>query len=147
MLNIRALNEGRARQSADLWMEKEIRGVEEWKLGTRVMGAFQVADVKIDEGVDAGDEKERESYIDFVFGTDAGFLRGVHRFSVLRSRQTADGVIKEDEQERCELRIAHLACDPQKNEPLKPEWLQKFHSVYAMLLFRESVAEVLTPMK
>jgi hypothetical protein len=41
------------------------------------------------------------------------------------------------------IEFAHAGCNPRENKPLKPDILQPLHMLYAMLLFREGVAEVL----
>lgn len=79
------------------------------------------------------------SYIDYVFGSDQGPLAGVHRFSV-----TSNGNAEHSDGTRSvTIEFAHTGCNPQVNERLKPEILQSFHLAYAMMLFREGVAEVL----
>lgn len=145
-LGIRGAEEGKG---LELWKKAEIRAVREWEVGRRVAGAFQVVDHGVTERLqgDGGAYArgiERETYVDFVFGSDTGFLRGVHRFSVLRRPlMDGNGKAKESGQDELELRFAALACDPIRNKPLKPAWLAKFHLAYAMLLFRDGVAEVL----
>ena len=153
ILDIRALGEGEAGKGkgkgVELWGQGEVRAVEEWRVGMRVVGTFEVVHVKVAEEVGVGGEDgmERESYVDFVFGSDTGFLRGMHRFSVLWRWEAADGVTDGEGggQETCELRFSCLTCDPMREQPSMSKWLQRFHLVYAMLLFREGVAEVLAP--
>lgn len=151
-LGIRGVEAGKGQE---VWREAEIRAVREWGVGMRVSGAFQVVDRGVTErlqeatfyeGTKGEDDtagtgrRERETYVDFVFGSDTGFLRGVHRFSVLSRPSTdADGKGEEGGQEELELRFAALACDPTRNEPLKPAWLATFHLMYAKLLFRDGV--------
>lgn len=155
MFGIRGLEEAKR---LDIWRAREIREVQEWDVGVRIAGAFQVADVGIieeergghgEQGVgksrDDGSELERETYVDFVYGADVGFLRGVHRFSVLRRKELVSGERdqEDEEKEALEIRFACVACNPEKSKPLKPEWLARFHLLYSMLLFRDGVTEVL----
>lgn len=57
-----------------------------------------------------------------------------------------DEVQSEDDRDSTKtvtIEFAHSGCNPKENKPLKPDVLQTLHLWYAMLLFREGVAEVL----
>jgi hypothetical protein len=73
------------------------------------------------------------SYIDFVYGGDNRVLAGVHRFSVHRKDGWEDGTI--------EIEFSSLNINPSGNPP-GPSMLRTFHQIYAMLLFREAVSNV-----
>ena len=89
-----------------------------------------------------GKAAQSQSYVDFAFGSENGPIAGVHRFSVIR-----DGIVDGDgegiESENVTIEFAHVGCNPKENKPLKPDVLQTLHLWYAMLLFREGVAEVM----
>jgi hypothetical protein len=87
---------------------------------------------------------QTDSYIDFAFGSDDGFIAGVHRFSVSRNNDHKE---EEDHDSKNTMSVtiefAHKGCNPKEDKPLKPDVLQTLHLWYAMLLFREGVAEVM----
>jgi hypothetical protein len=107
-----------------------------------LFGVFRVVDSDI-ESADAS--SQTYSYIDFAFGSDDGFIAGVHRFSVTCDANN-DAAYEKDEKKTkgVTIEFAHSGCNPKQNKPLKPDFLQTFHLWYAMLLFREGVAEVKT---
>ena len=82
------------------------------------------------------------SYIDFAFGSDDGFIAGVHRFSVASANDELQIKDDRDSTKTVTIEFAHSGCNPKENKPLKPDFLQTLHLWYAMLLFREGVAEV-----
>jgi hypothetical protein len=85
-----------------------------------------------------------QSYVDFVFGSDVGFIAGVHRFSVSQIGSNEESEERTaDSTANCRIEFAHLGCNPKEDKPLKPDVLQTLHLWYAMLLFREGVAEVM----
>ncbi|GME43725.1 hypothetical protein NCS57_00863800 [Neofusicoccum parvum] len=93
---------------------------------TVLFGTFQVLDVKIEERGDG----ETESFVDVGFGLDSIAFAGVHRFAVVRREKEVD-LVYED-----------MCCNPVVDKPLRLGGLHEFHKVYAMLLFREGVADV-----
>ncbi|KAK1994125.1 hypothetical protein LX36DRAFT_584993 [Colletotrichum falcatum] len=100
-----------------------------------LFGTFQVSHVEVqDPGNFPQVHKKTESSIDFVFGGDKTQFAGSHRFSVTRDPKRAGEV---------RILYEHMACNPTMNQPLKPDLLLHFHNFYAMLLFREGVAEVM----
>lgn len=103
-------------------------------LHTRLFGAFQVARIDL-SALQSPDSKQTESTssVDVVFGSDTHQFSGVHRFSIIRDQERPD---------RARIDCAHVTCNPSVNKPLSPEFLFAFHKMYSMLLFRESVAEV-----
>lgn len=142
LVDVGAVREEGERVGRGLWTAEQVRGVEEWEVGMQLGGAFQVASVQIVEDGDGrdGERRETESHVDFVYGSDTGRLKGVHRFSVLRRKSDEE----EGGQEVCELRLAGISCNPSAKKAL-PSWMVGFHLAYAQLLFREGVTEVLAP--
>ncbi|KAH9864456.1 hypothetical protein J1614_010390 [Plenodomus biglobosus] len=97
-----------------------------------LFGAFRLVHVQLDG---------RESHVDFAFGADEGAIAGVHRFEVFEVE--GEGVKAQTEGYRTVvIRFAHAGCNPREDKPLEPAVLQTLHLWYAMLLFREGVAEV-----
>jgi hypothetical protein len=84
------------------------------------------------------------SYIDFIFGSDNGFIAGVHRFTVSRNNESEEGKQSDETTASVTIEFSHKGCHPKENKPMNPDdIMQKLHLAYAMLLFREGVAEVL----
>lgn len=73
------------------------------------------------------------SYIDFAYGSDDGVLAGIHRFSIHRDGGMDDGTI--------EVEFSSLSINPKGNPP-GLAILGTFHRIYAMLLFREAVSNI-----
>lgn len=134
-----------------VWSTNQILRDKLPEVGTIYFGAFRVADRLIQDrhilqrkpGGEQDNIMQRdsvdgewESYIDFVF--DIGILRGVHRFSVLRGRREAEG-----EGQEMLIRFSHTNCDPRENKIWMPDMIETLHLVYAMLLFREGIAQIL----
>jgi hypothetical protein len=122
--------------SLQVWKLSQLKKDTAPPLDALLFGVFRVVGRCIQESSSA---QQEPSYIDFAFGLEGGNLAGVHRFSVKRTKDANEvaGAIP------VTIEFAHTGCNPQVNEPLKPEVLQTLHLAYAMLLFREGVAEVL----
>jgi hypothetical protein len=122
--------------SLHVWKLSQLKKDTAPPLDALLFGVFRVVDRCIQE---SSSVQQEPSYIDFAFGFEGGNLAGVHRFSVKRTgdAEEVSGTIP------VTIEFAHTGCNPQVNEPLKPEVLQTLHLAYAMLLFREGVAEVL----
>lgn len=107
-------------------------------LTSTLFGAFQVIDKRISSSA--------ESCVDIGFGSDESSFAGVHRFSVQRflSDEKSSSSAAAAAAAR-EVKITHssFACNPIKNKPRKLQFLFTFHKLYAMLLFREGVAQIL----
>lgn len=85
-----------------------------------------------------------ESFIDVGYGSDKSSFSGVHRFSIERKtvrdfKHNAAAPTHED----ITIRMSCMTCNPLKERRAAPEFLMTFHKIYAMLLFREAVSEVL----
>jgi hypothetical protein len=100
-------------------------------LHSKLFGGFQVLDRQLEQKY--SDKRNTHSYIDFAFGSDTGYLAGVHRFSVWRNAGEDGKVLVEYED---------TAFNPKVNKPLLPDVLLQFHLIYAMVLFREGVMKV-----
>jgi hypothetical protein len=109
-----------------------------------LFGVFRVVDFHIEPQANQETSRQTYSYIDFAFGSDDGYIAGVHRFSVSRNDLSKEETEQDaDSTASATIEFAHAGCNPRDNKPLKPEILQSLHMLYAMLLFREGVAEVL----
>lgn len=106
-------------------------------------GAFQVVDKKVRERSLSSSLESvngRQSYIDFAYGSNESSFAGVHRFSL--QREESEGGSEESESERLRVTMSCLVCNPLEDRKPAPGWAWTFHRAYAMLLFREGVAEV-----
>lgn len=129
-------------------------------VNSKIYGAFQVLDSQLLRASNTRDQStvnltktgtEPEvadySYIDVCFGT--GSFGGCHRFSIHRhyqsqhqqpfqSRAAKDG-------EAVTLSLAHFTCNPVdgKDDLAKVRYLNRFHQLYARLLFADALRGVL----
>jgi hypothetical protein len=125
--------------SSHIWSTTQLSVDELPPLHALCFGVFRVFDSRIEF---ADTLSQTYSYIDFVFGSDAGFIAGVHRFSVAREEVDATGEKEADNTTNVIIEFAHSGCNLRENKPLKPDFLQTLHLWYAMLLFKEGIAEV-----
>ena len=153
-VNYSALSDQQQQAQYDvLRTRQDVRAVRTWEVGMNVAGAFLVVDASTATDVHSSREGEMEAgaeadstsetYIDLIWGADTWFIRGVNRFSVVSHNPPPDSSRDKEGEEKIELRYACLTCDPRQDRPIGPSWLMRFHNVYAMLLFRDAVAEVL----
>jgi hypothetical protein len=119
-------------KSPPIWSASQLSSYTLPPLNSKLFGGFQVIDYRLKQDF-PGDSK-MHSYIDFAFGSDTGYLAGVHRFSVWTDSKDDGKVVIEYED---------TAFNPKVDKPLLPDLLLKFHLVYAMVLFREGVSNVL----
>ena len=119
-------------QSPPIWSASQLSSYTLPLLNSKLFGGFQVIDYRLKQ--DFPDDSKTHSYIDFAFGSDTGYLAGVHRFSVWTDSKDDRKVVIEYED---------TAFNPKVDKPLLPDLLLRFHLVYAMVLFREGVLNVL----
>lgn len=107
-----------------------------------LMGWFMVLDLETHESErddvavrrkDDGEEKE-VTFIEFGYGDDRRSFAGMHRFEIIR--------YFEDGEEAVKIGFSSVSCNP-SGEIKFPQLLWKFHDIYAMLLFRDGVRNVL----
>jgi hypothetical protein len=135
----------------EVWAVTEISRQSLPEVNDVLFSAFQVVDKHI-----ANENEGGESYIDFGFGTQSDRIAGVHHFSVARERNrgakytSVEGNDSSNiggsgrvEEERIRLTYSCMALIPYDERKEVPVLLGKFHLTYAMLLFREGVAEAL----
>jgi hypothetical protein len=125
--------------SSHIWSTAQLSAHNPPPLDTLLFGVFRVVDSKIES---ANASSQTYSYIDFAFGSDDGFIAGVHRFSVKREAGSTAGEKDDENTTTVTVEFAHSGCNPRENKPLKPDFLHTLHLWYAMFLFREGVAEV-----
>lgn len=101
-------------------------------LYARVVDLFQVTDSYI---VDRSKDQtaESESFVDFAFGCDDSTFAGAHRFSVSRSPEDPESVT---------IGFSCIVVNPGTGKNMVPPGTSVFHRVYAMLLFRDALAEL-----
>ncbi|KIW12909.1 hypothetical protein PV08_08096 [Exophiala spinifera] len=117
-----------------------------------LFGAFQVVDYHIsthDDDTGTGDSAG-ESYVDIGFGSDTTHFSGFHRFSVHRGpydkgdHATTESGAKSSSSGTVTITNSSVACNPSANTQSRLGSLHAFHKVYAMLLFREGAARVIS---
>lgn len=116
-----------------VWETKRLQGDDLPALETHLFGAFKVAHLDL-HAPQPGALQTTTSTVDFVFGSDTRGFSGVHRFSVIRDAATPH---------TARIECAHVTCNPLVNRSLGPDFLFAFHKFYSMLLFRESIGEVM----
>ncbi|KAE8318428.1 hypothetical protein BDV41DRAFT_376428 [Aspergillus transmontanensis] len=109
-----------------IWDHTKIPSSKLLPLGSRLFGSFKLIDKHISKAPGLG-----PSYVDYGFGSDQSRFAGCHRVQVTRSPQT-------------EISLQQFICNPTKNTPSVRGDLEKFHFVYAKLLFADGVRSVLT---
>lgn len=100
-----------------------------------LFGVFQVGDISLRQ-VDKAAAREpgsSESTIDVIYGSNRSRFAGVHRFSVSRFADRP-GTIR--------VSFQSAICNPLVDQDLQNGLLFAFHTVYAAMLFRESIGEV-----
>ncbi|KAF2029129.1 hypothetical protein EK21DRAFT_68361, partial [Setomelanomma holmii] len=117
--------------SKRIWSNAKLSNSHVPPLYSVLFGAFRVVDLMV-----AHPKDEEDSYIGFAFGSDNWPLAGAHRFCISRRDEVGgENVVT--------IKFVHSGCDPRENKPLSPAFLQTLHLWYAMVLFREGIAEVM----
>ncbi|KAH7390965.1 hypothetical protein DE146DRAFT_150438 [Phaeosphaeria sp. MPI-PUGE-AT-0046c] len=130
--------------SSRYWSVDELPKHELPPLHSLLFGVWRMTDKHINNQASQNAQTTQESYVDLAFGADDWNLAGVHRFIV--SRDSSESKIQDqtsDDTVNVRIEFAHAGCNPRKDERLKPDFLEPLHNLYAILLFREGVAEVL----
>ncbi|PKS05138.1 hypothetical protein jhhlp_008505 [Lomentospora prolificans] len=122
-----------------LWLAKELPDTQLLPLHTALFGVFQVVDRKLNDEIPEDNGRSSQSYVDFGFGSDQGGFSGVHRFSIVRPK---DGGALDDGRRTIQIHQQSTYCNPISTKPLKPDAMYTFHMMYAQLLFREGVSEI-----
>jgi hypothetical protein len=119
---------------------------------------FMVLDVHVRpqqpmrEGAENTSESEETSYVDIGFGCDLKQFSGMHRFEILRapppesiadSSELAEKKLKGDNDKAVTIWYSSLSCNPAVNKPPFPRSIARFHELYAQILFRDGIREVL----
>jgi hypothetical protein len=121
-------------------------------LGTKLWGAFLVVDTSV--GRNDGDEggQSGEAYTSWLFGSDEGMLRGMHRFSIRRVVDGLDDAVAKagrevgttrNDDEWWRIRYCSVTVDPRRDRLMGNAVLRGFHMIYSGMLFRDGVREVL----
>lgn len=99
---------------------------------SRVVDLFQVTDSHIvDRKTDSSNEST--SFVDFAFGCDDSTFAGAHRFSVNRSHEDPEAVT---------IGFSCIVVNPGSGRNMVPPGTAIFHRAYAILLFRDALAEI-----
>lgn len=102
-------------------------------VGSIVFGGFCL----LSKHIAAVPSVEEPSYVDFGFGSDESIFGGCHRFQITRLP------VSEKEEAQIQIELHHLRCNPQKNQPSWAEYIERFHYVYAKMLFANGVQALL----
>jgi hypothetical protein len=129
--------------SSRVWSPAELSSSEVPPLHTLLFGTFRVVDSRIQPRVSLQTSTQADSYIDFAFGSDDGFIAGVHRFSISRNSDSKEEIEDDGTTTSVTIEFSHKGCNPKEDKPMGPDFMQTLHLMYAMLLFREGVAEVI----
>ena len=119
---------------AAVWKRSDLSDEKLPEVDSILFGAFQVVDKK------PRSDEEGESYIDFAYGSSQRSFAGVHRFSVRSFDDKVHG--GDDERGKVRISMSCVTCNPQEDKMAAPEWSSTLHRSYAMLLFREGIAEI-----
>lgn len=127
--------------SRQVWKAAEISTGELPLLNSVLFGAFRIIDISLSSSSHLRLEtfEARSSQVDIAYGSDNGFIAGVHRFSV----SELEGPANLHGNRHVTINFDSTSCDPKENKQLGPDLLMTFHMLYAMLLFKEAVGSVL----
>lgn len=136
---------------AHIWNASEISDESLPPLHTVYFGQFRLANIQLADGGSAHSDEalienmhgeEKESYVDFVYGSDLDTFAGCHRLSVQRV-PLEDG----ESSQKAVFTLSCMACDPQVDHEIKPQAIITFHRIYATMLFRDAVGNVIDKLK
>lgn len=101
-------------------------------VNSRVADLFQLTDSHVvDRAADISGINE--SFVDFAFGSDNSTFAGAHRIYVSRAL---------DDPEAVTIGLSCIVVNPATGKNVVPLGTASFHRVYAMMLFRDSLAEI-----
>ncbi|KAK2747317.1 hypothetical protein FQN57_002215 [Myotisia sp. PD_48] len=148
----------------NIWRPSEFSLASILPLKSKIYGAFQVTDTYLVDkklhdknSLEPNVNRNNYSYIDFGFGNRTSSFAGCHRFSIHRhadaARNTteAEGMPQERKLENrldsmIEFRLSGFQCNPVENSPsLAVSYLERFHRIYARLLFTDSIRATFRP--
>jgi hypothetical protein len=136
-----------------LWGAEPLREDVPLSLGTKLWGAFLVADTTVGREPGKVEGQSDEASTSWLFGSDDGMLRGMHHFSVERVTDGAEDAVGKDRQdlestgrddEWWRVRYCSLSVDPRRDRMMGNALLRGFHMLYSEMLFRDGIREVLT---
>lgn len=127
--------------SRQVWKAAEISTAELPPLNSVLFGAFRIIDISLSSSSHLQLEtfEARSSQVDIAYGSDNGFIAGVHCFSV----SELEGPANLHGNRHVTINFDSTSCDPKENKKLGPDLLITFHMLYATLLFKEAVGSVL----
>ena len=119
-----------------------------------MFGTFQFldSDLKREVSIDhISASSPSESFVDIGFGSDGSRFSGFHRFSISREQTPIEMNAGTEDVDRAaggiptavRITFSAFACNPSTERPPSSGLFSAFHKLYAMLLFREGVANVL----
>ncbi|KAK4580052.1 hypothetical protein LTR86_000254 [Recurvomyces mirabilis] len=135
----------------EIWSRGNLPPEKALEVGSKLYGTFQVVDQHIAPlPTAAADSKalfDEESFITFAYGYDEGLFKGAHRFYVSQAQPPASSSTHDRAKGWARLRMSSTNVVTSESPYMQKamDWLGSFHLIYANLLFRDAVAEVLSP--
>ncbi|KAK3678576.1 hypothetical protein LTR78_001874 [Recurvomyces mirabilis] len=135
----------------EIWSRGDLPPEKALEVGSKLYGTFQVVDQHIAPSpTAAADSKalfDEESFVTFAYGYDEGLFKGAHRFYVSQAQPPASSSTQNREKKWVRLRMSSTNVVTSDSPYMQKamDWSGSFHLTYANLLFRDAVAEVLSP--
>jgi hypothetical protein len=120
---------------ARIWHHSELSATKLPPLHSVLFGAWQVVDLKL-VAEDSRDSQE-ESYIDLAYGKDQWPFAGCNRFSIRRDREAEAEAVANGRPTEVRVVYSQSNCNPLVDQDPMPDFMFKFHEVYAILLYKE----------
>ncbi|KAJ4202372.1 hypothetical protein NW759_015423 [Fusarium solani] len=112
-----------------IWNKASVPNTHLLPVGSCFFGSFRL----LTKNIAAFPSAEEPSYVDYGFGSDEFIFGGCHRFQITRLP------VAEKEEAQIQIELQHLRCNPQKNQPSLAEYIERFHYVYAKMLFANGI--------
>ncbi|KAJ9624616.1 hypothetical protein H2204_010798 [Knufia peltigerae] len=132
-------------QHGQIWSCNDLSQSKLPSLHSTLFGAFRVVDYHIPTTTNTAQDpglSDETGYVDFAFGSDTSYFSGFHRFSIHRDRLSDSTA--HSSSETVTITNSCVACNPSSNTLVGLDRFRAFHEFYAMLLFREGVARVMS---
>ncbi|KAL2678509.1 hypothetical protein Neosp_009256 [[Neocosmospora] mangrovei] len=120
--------------AATVWNKADIPNTHLLPVGSCLFGSFRL----LNKHMAVVPSVEEPSYVDYGFGSDEFIFGGCHRFQITRLP------VAEKEEAQIQIELQHLRCNPQKNQPSPAEYIERFHYIYAKMLFANGIQALLS---
>ncbi|KAK9236535.1 hypothetical protein V1525DRAFT_212026 [Lipomyces kononenkoae] len=128
-------------QAVTIWNLSELPNTHLLPVGSCFFGSFRILDKHIAEP-----SSHSSSYVDYGFGSDESIFAGCHRFQITRplsSINSESGSAGKQPEPQVQIQLQHFRCNPQKNVPSVAEYIERFHYIYAKMLFANGIQSLL----